>query len=78
MLSILYLMIPLALVFITVAVVIFFFAVRSGQFDDLEGPAHRILDDDQGSAADQVSAVDEQSSESIDRPRRCNGSDTLP
>lgn len=52
MLSILYLMIPLALVFVAVAVGIFFLAVRSGQFDDLEGPAHRILDDDDPSAGD--------------------------
>lgn len=25
---------------------LFFWAVRSGQYDDMEGPAHRILDDD--------------------------------
>ena len=29
-----------------VSVLIFFWAVRSGQYDDMEGPAHRILDDD--------------------------------
>jgi len=29
-----------------VSVLIFFWAVRGGQYDDLEGPAHRILDDD--------------------------------
>lgn len=46
MLSILYLLIPLSLIIVAVAVGIFFWAVKSGQFDDLEGPAHRILDDD--------------------------------
>ncbi len=56
MLSILYLMIPLALLFVTVAVAIFFLAVRSGQFDDLEGPAHRILDDDDSNAGDTAPA----------------------
>lgn len=25
---------------------VFFWAVRNGQYDDMEGPAHRILDDD--------------------------------
>jgi len=30
-----------------VAVYIFFWAVDSGQYDDLEGPAHSILFDDQ-------------------------------
>ena len=29
-----------------VAVVIFFWAARSGQFDDMDGPAHRILMDE--------------------------------
>lgn len=45
MLSILYLIIPLSLIIVAVAVAIFFWAVRAGQFDDLEGPAHRVLDD---------------------------------
>ncbi len=45
MLSILYLIIPLSLIIVAVAVGIFFWAVRAGQFDDLEGPAHRVLDD---------------------------------
>jgi len=44
--DILYLLIPLSLIIVTAAVFIFFWAVKSGQFDDLEGPAHRILDDD--------------------------------
>ncbi|MBZ9567329.1 cbb3-type cytochrome oxidase assembly protein CcoS [Modicisalibacter tunisiensis] len=47
--SILYLLIPLSLLLLGLAVWAFFWAVRSGQFDDLEGPAHRILfDDDEG------------------------------
>jgi cbb3-type cytochrome oxidase maturation protein len=44
--EILYLMIPLALVLVALAVFVFFWMVRSGQFEDLEGPAHRILMDD--------------------------------
>jgi len=39
-------LIPLGLVLLGVAVWAFMWAVRSGQFDDLEGPAHRILMDD--------------------------------
>ena len=27
-------------------VLIFFWAVRNGQYEDMEGPAHRILNDD--------------------------------
>ena len=44
--SILYLLIPLALVLVGIAIWAFIWAVRSGQFEDLEGPAHRILMDD--------------------------------
>ena len=44
--SILYLLIPLGLILLGVAIWAFMWAVRSGQFDDLEGPAHRILMDD--------------------------------
>ncbi len=44
--NILYLLIPLGLVLLGIAVWAFMWAVRSGQFEDLEGPAHRILMDD--------------------------------
>ena len=44
--KILYLLIPLGFVVAAVAVWGIVWAVRSGQFDDMEGPAHRILMDD--------------------------------
>lgn len=44
--QILYLLIPLSLIFITAAVIIFRWAVNNAQFDDLEGPAHRVILDD--------------------------------
>ena len=44
--SILYLLIPLAVLLVAAAIAFFIWSVRSGQFDDLEGPAHRILWDD--------------------------------
>lgn len=44
--DILYLLIPLAMVFLAVVIGAFLWAVRSGQYEDLEGPAHRILMDD--------------------------------
>ncbi len=44
--SILFLLVPLGMLFLAVAIWAFVWAVRSGQFDDLEGPAHRILMDD--------------------------------
>ena len=44
--SILYLLIPISLLLLGLILWILFWAVRSGQFDDLEGPAHRILMDE--------------------------------
>lgn len=47
----LYLLIPLSLIFIGLAVAVFFWAVKSGQYDDLEREGENILfdDDDLGS-----------------------------
>lgn len=44
--SILYLMIPLGIIIVAGALWAFFWAVDSGQFDDLESPAWRLLLDD--------------------------------
>jgi cbb3-type cytochrome oxidase maturation protein len=39
-------LIPAALILGGLGLAAFMWALRSGQFDDLEGAAHRILDDD--------------------------------
>ena len=44
--SVLFIAIPTALLIAFVAVVAFVYQVRSGQYDDLETPAHRILFDE--------------------------------
>jgi len=44
--NILYLLIPISLLLLGLIVWILMWAVRSGQYDDLEGPAHRILMDE--------------------------------
>jgi len=43
--EILYLLIPIAILLVAAMVAGFIWASKSGQFDDLEGPAHRILMD---------------------------------
>ncbi len=48
--EILYLLIPLSVVLVFLIGIIFWWSIRSGQFDDLEGPAYRILMDDDGPA----------------------------
>lgn len=42
----LYLLIPLSVVLVFLIGVGFWWSLRSGQFDDLEGPAYRVLMDD--------------------------------
>ncbi len=43
----LYLLVPIALILIAVAIKILFWAVNSGQYDDLDTEGHRILFDDE-------------------------------
>ena len=44
--EVLYLLIPIALVFVAVAIKLFFWAVKSGQYDDLDTEGKRILFDE--------------------------------
>jgi cbb3-type cytochrome oxidase maturation protein len=44
--QILYLLIPLGLILVGGALWVFFWAVQSGQFEDLEGPAYRIFEEE--------------------------------
>ena len=44
--EILYILIPLSLILLGIAIRVLIWAVRNDQFDDLEGPAHSILFDD--------------------------------
>ena len=41
--EIIYLLIPLSLIFIAVIAGVLFWAIKSGQYDDLEREGHRIL-----------------------------------
>jgi cbb3-type cytochrome oxidase maturation protein len=44
--EILFLLIPISLILIGLIVLALLWAIKSGQFDDLEGPAHEVLMDD--------------------------------
>ena len=59
--EILYLLVPLAMLLVAAIAVVFFWAVRSGQFDDLEGPAHRIIMDDDRSEETKKKDLDKNS-----------------
>jgi len=45
--SVLYVVVPLAIVLAAAAVWGFIWATRHGQYDDLDTPAHRMLHDDE-------------------------------
>jgi cbb3-type cytochrome oxidase maturation protein len=56
--EILYLLIPLSVVLIFLVGAVFWFALRSGQFDDLERPAFDILVDDDTPRGEDLKGVD--------------------
>jgi len=60
--SLIFIVLPIALAVAAVAVIAYLWAARSGQFDDLETPRHRILWEDE--AAGPADAEDEPTSRS--------------
>jgi cbb3-type cytochrome oxidase maturation protein len=56
--SVIYIVLPLALLFVIVALIVFTRSVRSGQFDDMDTPGVRILHDDEGAQSEQDGKVD--------------------
>ena len=51
--DILYLLIPISIIFVVIFAVVFIWSVKSGQYEDMEGPAHRILMDNDGIQSNQ-------------------------
>ena len=45
--EIIYFLVPMAIILVVGIAAGLFWAVRSGQFDDMEGPAHQILMDEE-------------------------------
>lgn len=45
-------LIPIALFLGLIGLAAFYWSLKSGQYDDLEGAAHRILEDDEGPVED--------------------------
>lgn len=50
----LYILIPLSVVLVFVIGLVFWWSVRSGQFDDLQGPAYRVLFEDRDEATEKA------------------------
>ena len=55
--SALIMLIPISVVVVGLIVVLLWWAARSGQFDDMEGPAHAILMDDDTPHATEASGI---------------------
>ena len=69
--TVLYILIPVAVVLVVIAIWVFNWAVNSGQYDDLDSPAHSILFDEEDpahlAAQKKPSAGDGAASESDER-----------
>ena len=57
--DILYLLVPLSVVLVFVIGVVFWWSLKSGQFEDLEGEGFRILTDDDTSTSTSPPASEE-------------------
>ena len=53
----LYLLIPVSVAIVFLIGVVFWWSLRSGQFDDLEGPGYRILMDDDQAVGEKAAAT---------------------
>lgn len=57
--EIMYLLVPISVVLVFLIAWAFWWSVRSGQFDDLEGPGYRVIMDDDASDACEAEKLDE-------------------
>lgn len=58
----LYFLVPIALIFVAIAIRILLWAINSGQYDNLDTEAHRILFDEEQPPADTKTRAPETSS----------------
>ncbi len=66
--TVLYILVPVAIVLVAIAILVFNWAVNSGQYDDLDGPAHSILFDDEEPLPPSDQPVDPESTSSSRNP----------
>ncbi len=63
--SVLYLLIPIGIIFLLLAVLFFFWAIKNGQYDDMESQALKIVIEDHQSKPEK--SKDENDDESSDQ-----------
>lgn len=59
----LYILIPAAMILVALIAIVFLWSVKSGQMDDLEGPAYRVIMDDDDIKTEKTHKEDEESDE---------------
>lgn len=62
----LYLLIPVSIVLVFLIGAIFWWSLKSGQLEDLEGPAYRVLMDDDRTAEDKDTSDSKDNRDSVD------------
>jgi len=61
-------LVPVTLILVALGIMLFSWAVKNGQYDDLEGPAHRILyDDDKDLIPDEARQTERATAEPADK-----------
>lgn len=60
-----YLLVPISILLVFCIAAVFWWSVRSGQFDDLEGPGFRILMDDDERPPPPIDSAPKNNSENI-------------
>jgi cbb3-type cytochrome oxidase maturation protein len=66
--EILYLMVPLGLALVGIGLWAFFWAVGSGQFDDLDSPGWSVLDDERKRRTPDAGSGDDSSRPAVKEP----------
>lgn len=71
-------LVPVMLILVAFGVVLFSWAVKNGQYDDLEGPAHRILYDDDKDMIPDDSRTDKPARQDVAEEKPAdNGEDSM-
>lgn len=70
------LLVPIMLILVAMGILLFSWAVKNGQYDDLEGPAHRILYDDDKDMIPEEARTDKPEAADPQQDKQDNPEDT--
>jgi len=76
--EILYLLVPISVVVVFLIAIAFWWSLRNGQFDDLEGPSYRILMDDDKAQQNAATAAQQKATAAAQDEAQNPGADATP